>query len=283
MAKALGKIDDYDLFSKRALFYRNLFDKSTGLMRGRNSDGTWAIPFDTLKISHAGDAGGDYTEGNAWQYTWFVPQNSKDLIALIGGDEAFVSRLDKFFTMESKVYGAGFTGDVTGLIGQYAHGNEPCHHVAYLYNYAGQPWKTQARVRQIATTLYTGTPGGLCGNDDCGQMSAWYVFTALGFYPVNPASGVYVIGSPLVDKAVIKLDPNYYPGRAFTLEAKNNSAENIYVQSATLNGQPLNRSWISHEEIVHGGKLVLVMGPTPNRTWATAQANRPTQELKPKI
>jgi len=279
MAKMLGKKSDYELFSKRSMFYRNLFDKSTGLMRGRNSDRTWVEPFDTLKISHAGDAGGDYTEGNAWQYTWFVPQNPCDLISLMGGDKAFVSRLDKLFTMKSTVYGSGFTGDVTGLIGQYVQGNEPCHHVTYLYDYAGEPWKTQARVREIATTLYASTPGGLCGNDDCGQMSAWYLFAALGFYPVNPASGVYVIGSPLVDKATIQLDPKYYPGRTFSMEAENNSPENIYIQSATFDGRPLNRSWISHEEIVHGGKLILVMGPTPNRTWATAQADRPAQEL----
>jgi predicted alpha-1,2-mannosidase len=165
--------------------------------------------------------------------------------------------------------------DVTGVIGMYSHGNEPDHHVSYLYNYAGQPWKTQARVRQLATMFYTNTPGGICGNDDCGQTSAWYVFTALGFYPVDPVSGDYILGSPLVDKATIQLDSKYAEGRSFTVTAKNNSPENIYIQSATLNGQPLTRSWISHAEITAGGKLVLTMGPTPNKEFGAATADRP--------
>ena len=157
----------------------------------------------------------------------------------------------------------------------YAHGNEPCHHVAYLYNYAGQPWKTQTRVRQVAATLYTNTPAGLCGNDDCGQTSAWLVFSALGFYPVDPASGNYVLGSPLVDKVTLKLDKQFAKGRTFTVVAKNNSAQNPYIQSATLNGKPFTRSWIAHEEITAGGKLVLTMGPTPNKAFGAAAADRP--------
>jgi predicted alpha-1,2-mannosidase len=157
----------------------------------------------------------------------------------------------------------------------YAHGNEPVHHVAYLYNYAGQPWKTQTRVRQVASVLYTNTPGGICGNDDCGQMSAWYVFTALGFYPVDPASGIYVLGSPLFDKATLKLDSKFAKGRAFTVVAKNNSTQNPYIQSAALNGQPITRSWISNDEITAGGKLVLTMGPTPNKSFGSAPADRP--------
>jgi predicted alpha-1,2-mannosidase len=165
--------------------------------------------------------------------------------------------------------------DVTGVIGMYSHGNEPDHHVAYLYNYAGQPWKTQARVRQVASLLYTNSPGGICGNDDCGQISAWYVFTALGFYPVDPTSGIYVLGSPLMDKATLKLDSKFYKGRSFTVVAKNNSAQNPYIQSATFNGQPLTRSWISHDEITAGGKLVLVMGPTPNKKFGSAPQDRP--------
>jgi predicted alpha-1,2-mannosidase len=165
--------------------------------------------------------------------------------------------------------------DVTGVIGMYSHGNEPDHHVGYLYNYAGQPWKTQARVRQIATALYTNTPGGICGNDDCGQISAWFVFTALGFYPVDPTSGIYVLGSPLMDKVTLKLDPRFYKGGSFTVIAKNNSSQNLYIQSATLNGRPLTRSWISQKEIVSGGKLMLTMGPTPNKTFGSAAADRP--------
>ena len=261
MAKKMGKDEDCERFSQRALFYRNLFDKSTGLMRGKKSDGSWVTPFDQLKISHAGDAGGDYTEGNAWQYTWQVQQNPYDLIALMGGEEAFVSKLDKLFTLESKVYGDGATVDISGLIGQYVHGNEPCHHVAYLYNYAGVPWKGQKRVREIVEKFYDNTPGGLCGNDDCGQMSAWYLLSAMGFYPVNPASGIYVLGSPSLDKATIKLDSKHYGGRTFSILAKNNSAQNVYIQSASLNGHPLERSWISHQEVVGGGELVLTHGP----------------------
>jgi predicted alpha-1,2-mannosidase len=157
----------------------------------------------------------------------------------------------------------------------YAHGNEPCHHVAYLYNYAGQPWKTQARTRDIATSLYHNQPGGLCGNDDCGQTSAWFVFTALGFYPVDPAGGIYVLGSPLVDKLTVHLDRNFAKGKSFTVITKNNSKENPYIQSATLNGKPFTKSWISQDEITAGGKLVLTMGPQPNHSFGSAPADRP--------
>ena len=165
--------------------------------------------------------------------------------------------------------------DVTGVIGMYAHGIEPVHHVAYLYNYAGQPWKTQARVRQVAGLLYTNTPGGICGNDDCGQMSAWYVFAAMGFYPVDPTSGIYVLGSPLLDRVTLRLNPKFAKGRAFTVIAKNNSGQNPYIQLATLNGRTLTRSWITHEEITAGGRLVLTMGPTPNKTFGSAPESRP--------
>jgi len=167
--------------------------------------------------------------------------------------------------------------DVTGVIGMYSQGNEPDHHVAYLYNYAGQPWKTQTRVRQIANTLYTNTPAGICGNDDCGQISAWYVFTALGFYPVDPVSGVYVLGSPLMDKVSLKLNPHYCKGSSFTVVARHNSPQNPYIQSASLNGRPMTRSWISQDEITAGGKLVLTMGPTPNKIFGSAIADRPPE------
>jgi len=273
-ARSLGRNDIAETYARRSTNWQNVFDASTGFMRGRNADGSWVTPFDPYRINFA-----DYTEANAWQYSFFVPHNVPALIQALGGDEKYVAKLDELFDTKKTL--PNNLDDVSGLIGMYDQGNEPSHNFAYLYNYAGQPWKTQTRVRQIATTLYNSALDGLCGNDDCGQMSAWYVFAALGFYPVDPTSGVYVIGSPLVDKATIQLDPKYHRGRTFTMIARNNSAENKYIQSATLNGHDLSRSWITHDEIVGGGKLVLTMGPTPNRTWATAQADRPAQVLAP--
>ena len=270
LARALGKNDLADKYAKRSQNWQNVFDTSTGFMRGKNADGSWVTPFDPNGINF-----NEYTEANAWQYSYFVPHNLPGLIASHGGDEKFVTQLDELFDTKETIPNLAQIPDVTGVIGMYAHGNEPCHHVAYLYNYAGQPWKTQARTRQVATSLYTNTPGGLCGNDDCGQTSAWYVFTALGFYPVDPASGVYILGSPLVDKVTIKLDPQFAKGRSFTIEARNNSAQNPYIQSAMLNGKPITRSWITHEEITAGGKLVLAMGPAPNKRFGSAPMDRP--------
>lgn len=267
-ARALGKNDIAEKYEKRSGNWKNVFDTSTGFMRGRTADGKWVTPFDPNRISVS-----EYTEANAWQYSFFVPHDPWGLAALMGGDEKFVAKLDELFDTKEKI--PNFLPDVTGLIGMYAHGNEPCHHVAYLYNYAGQPWKSQARARQVASTLYDNTPAGLCGNDDCGQMSAWYAFTTLGFYPVDPASNVYIISSPLVDKVTLKLDPKFFKGRSFTVVAKNNSPTNVYIQSATLNGKPFTHSWISQDEITAGGKLVLNMGPTPNKNWGSAPADRP--------
>jgi predicted alpha-1,2-mannosidase len=269
MAQLLGKMDDAKLFLTRAESYRNVFDPGVGFMRGKLPDGEWREPFSAYQLFWA-----DYTEATAWQYSFFVPQNVPALIGLMGGDRAFVDKIDKMFTDTSPIVSAE-TPDITGLIGQYVQGNEPDHHVAYLYNYAGAPWKTQARIRQVMTSLYFNAPDGLCGNDDCGQMSAWYVLSALGFYPVNPTSCVYVIGSPLVKKATIHLDPRYHQGRTFMIIAENNSARNIYVQSATLNGKPLTRSWFSHAELVAGGELVLKMGPKPNAAWGQRPEDRP--------
>jgi predicted alpha-1,2-mannosidase len=263
-AKALGKNDVAEKYFRRSQNWTNVFDAATGFMRGKNADGSWQTPFDPDRIDFD-----NYTEANAWQYTFFVPQDFPGLIEKFGGDEKFVAKLDELFETTAKIPNP--LSDVTGLIGMYAHGNEPCHHVAYLYNYAGQPWKTQARVRQIATTLYTNTPGGICGNEDCGQMSAWYVFSAIGFYPVDPASGIYLLGSPLVDKVTLKAGK----GHSFTIVAKNNSPKNIYIQSAALNGKPITRSWITHDEIVAGGKLVLEMGPAPNKQFGSAPPDRP--------
>ncbi|HEU5071569.1 MAG TPA: GH92 family glycosyl hydrolase [Verrucomicrobiae bacterium] len=267
-AQALGQADVARKYATRARNWENVFDASTGFMRGKNRDGSWVTPFDPKRIQF-----NDYTEANAWQYTFFVPQDVPALIAKLGGDEAFVTKLDEMFDTREKI--PNQLSDVTGLIGMYAHGNEPCHHVAYLYDYAGQPWKTQARVRHIATSLYNNHPGGLCGNDDCGQTSAWYVFTAMGFYPVDPVSGRYVIGSPMADQVTLRLDDQHYHAHTFRVVAKNNSPQNVYIQSARLNGRPLERTWLAHDEIAAGGRLELTMGPQPNRAWGSAPNDRP--------
>jgi predicted alpha-1,2-mannosidase len=261
MAKALHKTADYDFFLKRSKFYANVFDPSTGLMRGRKADGSWVTPFDKLKISHADSKGGDYTEGNAWQYTWQVQQDIPGLIKLLGGKQKFALKLDSLFSMDSKVYGDGLTLDVTGLIGQYAHGNEVSHHVAYLYNYAGQPWKTQKLIPRILKEEYKNNPEGLSGNDDCGQMSAWYILSALGFYPVNPVGGQYVLNAPFYKKTVVNLGA----GKRFTVEAKNLSDKNIYVQKIELNGVEQNSGFLAHTAIIQGGNLVFTMGPVPKK------------------
>lgn len=273
LAKALGKDDLAEKYARRSHNWENVFDPSTGFMRGKNADGSWVTPFGEREINSINF--NEYTEANAWQYNFFVLQNVPGLIAKLGGDDKFTARLDEMFDTKEIIPNLTMIPDVTGVIGMYAHGNEPVHHVAYLYNYAGQPWKTQTRVRQVANTLYTNTPGGICGNDDCGQISAWYVFTALGFYPVDPASGIYILGSPLMNKVTLKLDPKFCKGGSFTVIAKNNSAQNPYIQSATLNGRPLTRSWISNHEITAGGQLELIMGPTPNKTFGSATADRP--------
>lgn len=267
MAKALGKREDFEYFSRRARAYREYFDPATKFMRGKLSDGTWREPFDPVASSHRRD---DFCEGNGWQYLWLVPQDPEGLIELLGGDEPFGEKLDQLFTVES-VKSENASADISGLIGQYAHGNEPGHHTTYLYAFVGQQWKTAALVRMILTTLYTDQPDGLSGNEDCGQMSAWYVFSALGIYPVNPAAGVYVFGSPVVDQATIALPA----GRSFTIVARNNSPENLYIQSAELNGKPYGKSYITHPDIVAGGELTFVMGPEPNKAFGSAPEDRP--------
>ena len=251
MARRMGKAEDAEYFAKRADFYKNLFDKETQFMRPRNSNGTWKTPFDPSEVAHAESKGGDYTEGNAWQYTWHVQHDVPGLIALFGGEEAFLNKLDSVFTVELKTTQA----DVTGLIGQYAHGNEPSHHVTYLYTLAGRPERTQELVRQIFDTQYRPEPDGLCGNDDCGQMSAWYMFSAMGFYPVDPVSGNYVFGAPQMPQITLKLAN----GNTFTVIAEGISAENKYVESITLNGEPYTKNYITHEDILNGGTLVFKM------------------------
>ena len=268
MAQKLGHTEDAKYFLNRAANFINVYDGASGFMRGRTASGDWRRPFDPDQLAWA-----DYTEANAWHYTWAVMQDPQKLVGLMGGDAAFINKMDTMFATESK----GLFGipDITGLIGEYAHGNEPVHHAAYLYDYAGAPYKTQFRVRQIMADLYNDQPNGAPGNNDVGQMSAWYVFSALGFYPVNPAQGVYAIGSPVVDKATIRLDKNYYGGRTFTMTAQNNSPQNVYIQSATLNGKALNNSYITHQQILAGGTLNFVMGPKPNMNWGKAAATRP--------
>lgn len=251
MAKRMGKTEDAEYFARRADFYKNLFDSSTQFMRPKKSDGTWKSPFNPSQIGHAESVGGDYTEGNAWQYTWHVQHDVPGLIALFGGEEPFLNKLDSLFTLKLETTQA----DVTGLIGQYAHGNEPSHHVTYLYALAGRPERTQELIREIFDTQYSPKPNGLCGNDDCGQMSAWYMFSAMGFYPVNPVSGEYVFGAPQLPEFVLHLAD----GKTFTIKAEGLSEANKYVKSITLNGEPYTKNFISHADIVKGGTLVYQM------------------------
>jgi predicted alpha-1,2-mannosidase len=236
-----------------------VFDPETKFMRGRDSQGNWRTPFDPMKLNHGENSGYDYTEGNAWQYTWHVQHDPEGLISLIGGKEATAEKLSTLFKLESKVEGSGFVLDVSGLIGQYAHGNEPSHHTAYFFDFAGKPWKTQEIIREIFDTQYKNKPDGLCGNDDCGQMSAWYLFSAMGFYPFNPCNDGYVFGAPQIEKVTL----NLAKGKTFTVEAKGLSKENKYVQGITLNGKPYTAIKLAHADVMKGGTLVFEMGPKP--------------------
>ena len=256
VAKKLGRTEDAAYFSKRALSYKSYFDKETGFMRGKLSNGEWTTPFDPAFSNHEGS---DYTEGNAWQYLWLVPQDVNGLIDLLGGKEPFADKLEQLFNVEEGVKGEQASADISGLIGAYAHGNEPGHHTSFLFNYAGRAWRTQELNRQIQTEMYTNSPEGLCGNEDCGQMSAWYVFSALGFYPVNPSDLKYQFGSPIVQEAKLEVAP----GKYFTVSAPFASKTNKYIQKVSLNGKDLDRSYITHQEIMEGGLLEFVMGDSP--------------------
>ncbi len=271
MARDLQVEDVYEHFIIRSSWWSNLLDPDTRFMRGKTAAGDWAEPFDPRRSDHR--EGTDYTEGNAWQHTWFVPHDVRGLMEGMGGEEAFLSKLDSLFEMDSEITGENVSADISGLIGQYAHGNEPSHHIAYLYNYAGQPWKTADRVRAILTSQYDDTPFGLSGNEDCGQMTAWYVLSALGIYPVNPADGNWVLGSPLFPEATIELGG----GRTFTIQAPGVSADRPYIQSARLNGKALDRSYLRHAEIAGGGVLELEMGSTPSE-WGTSREARPPSQ-----
>lgn len=287
LAKELGKTEDYELFTTRAQYYRNLWHEETQFMRPRLENGEWLEAlngreqgivtdgdlsyykyFDPLLVGRRPHR--HFTESNAWQYIWSVKHDVQGLIDLFGGKGEFIDKLDTFFTMSPTITPPKYVG-VVGTIGQYVHGNQPSHHVAYFYNYAGQPWKTQSLVRQVMDQMYKTGPGGLCGNEDMGSLSSWYVLSALGFYSVTPGDPVYVIGSPLFEEVSINLTS----GDEFTVRANNNSSENRYIQSASLNGEPFTRTWISHQEITDGGVLTFEMGPEPNKNWGSSPRDIP--------
>ena len=259
MAKALGKTDDYEYFMKRAGYYKNIYDEGTGFMRGRDSEGNWRQPFDPQGFVQ----GGDFTEGTSWQYSWYVPHDVPGLIKLMGGKKAFCNKLDQLFTLNSPENGDSEVDDIYGRIGEYWHGNEPSHHVVYLYCYAGQPWKAQKLLHTIVKTQYGNQPHSLTGNDDCGQMSAWYIFTCMGFYPVAPASDYYVIGAPQMKQITMRLSN----GNKLTMTAENLSEQNIYVQAVRLNGKNWNSPFLPYNELKNGGTLEFVMVAKPNKKW----------------
>lgn len=267
MAKQMGKTEDYANYLKRGKYYANYFDKDISFIRPKTDAGTWVTPYDPFRSVHGR---GDFCEGTGWQYTFFVPQHPEGLIALFGGDELFATKLDSLFKAEGDM-GEGASSDISGLIGQYAHGNEPSHHVAYLYPYAGQQWKTASMVRHIQDVFYTDAPDGVIGNEDCGQMSAWHIMSALGFYQVTPSNGALVFGSPLFEKASVKLPD----GKTFEVIAENNNKENVYIQSAQLNGVPYEKAYILYTDVMKGGTLKFVMGNQPNKQFGTAPENRP--------
>lgn len=266
VAKLLGKKDDYEYFFNRSRSYKKYYDPETRFLRAVGTDGKFRLPFNPFFAEHRTN---DYTEGNAWQYTFLVPHDVKGLIKLFGSDKAFMSKLDSLFFVEGWA-GDNASPDMSGMTGQYAHGNEPSHHVIYMYNYAGRPDKAAPLLRKMLNEMYLDQPDGLSGNEDVGQMSAWYIISSVGLYQVDPVGGRFVIGSPLFDKATV----NVGGGKTFTVVAKNNSDKNIYVQSARLNGKTLKNSYVDFNDIRHGGTLELVMGPKPSK-WATATTSRP--------
>ena len=268
IAKVTGDQKNYDYFLNRSKSYRHYFDKQTRFMRGKDSKGNFrpAAEFDPLSTKHRND---DYCEGNAWQYTWLVPHDVHGLANLFGSEKAFIQKLDSLFIIEGDL-GEEASPDVSGLIGQYAHGNEPSHHIIYMYNYVGQPWKAAQLIRRVLREQYRNDLDGLSGNEDVGQMSAWYVLSSIGLYQEEPAGGKYIIGSPQFNEARL----NVGDGKTFIVKAINNSDKNIYVQSARLNGKRYDKSYIDYRDIIAGGTLELVMGPKPSK-WGTAKKNRP--------
>lgn len=267
VAQKLGKEQDYAYFSQRAKAYQYYFDPATRFMRGRVSARERRTPFSPLVSRHMKD---DFAEGNAWQYTWLVPQDVEGLITLFAGEQAFIRKLDSLFVVKGDM-GSEASSDITGLIGQYAHGNEPSHHITYLYGYVGQPWKTADKVRYILDSMYTTRADGLIGNEDVGQMSAWYVLSAMGFYPVNPANGAYVFGSPVFDEVTLHLEN----GKTFQLKTVNNSPTNRYIKGIMLNGAPYTKAYLLHQTIMAGGLLTIEMDNKPSTTWGTRPEDRP--------
>lgn len=267
MAKKMGKEKEFEYFNKRGQYYKNYFDPSSTFVRGRVNDTAWRTPFSPFVSRHRKD---DFAEGNAWQYTWLVPQDVKGLINTLGGEKRFVEKLDSFFVVKGDM-GKEASSDITGLIGQYAHGNEPSHHITYLYAYAGQPWKTADKVRFILDSFYSAKPDGLIGNEDVGQMSAWYILSSLGFYQVHPANGIFVFGSPVIDEATLKVGKE----KNMHILVKNNSSANKYIQRIQLNGKEYSRSYITYNDIMNGGELIIEMGATPSKTWGVNQNDRP--------
>jgi predicted alpha-1,2-mannosidase len=271
VAKKLGKMEDYKLFMQRADAYKLLFDKNSGFIRAKNTDGNWTEPFDPYFTSTDGSKC-FYEEGNAWQYSFFVPHDVQGLATAYGSNDALGNKLDSLFTTNPKLNGEALPPDVSGLIGQYAHGNEPSHHIAYMYNYLGQAWKTQQRVRFIIDSMYHDKPDGYAGNEDCGQMSAWAVWSMVGFYPANPANGEYLFGSPVFDEVTMKLPS----GKQMLIKTINNGKANPYIQSVSLNGKPYDKTFITHEALLQGGTLVFTMGNKPNKQWGSVSAGWPS-------
>ncbi len=255
---------------KRAASWKNLFDPSTGFIRAKNSDGKWVTPFDPYLSEHD-EHKAMYTEGNAWQHSFFVPHDVNGLATAHGSREKLVQKLDSLFTISSEVKGENRSPDVSGLIGQYAHGNEPSHHIAYMYSFVGAAWKTQARVRTIIDSMYQAQPDGYAGNEDCGQMSAWAVWSMSGLYPANPSSGQYVFGSPAFNEITFNLPGN----KTFRVHTKNAGKNNPYIQQVRLNGSPYTKTYLDHATLVKGGVLEFTMGPTPNKEFGQAPASWP--------
>ncbi len=271
MAKAMGKEDDYKTYIRRAQNYKNVFDHSTGFMRAKLNE-TWFTPFDPAEVNF------NYTEANAWQYSFYVPHDLEGLMILLGGRERFSQKLDALFSADSKTTGRD-QADISGLIGQYAHGNEPSHHMAYLYDFAAEPWKTQALVHRICKEFYLDNPEGLIGNEDCGQMSSWFVMSSMGFYPVTPGSNVYAIGTPLFPRTTIKLEN----GKSFVVRANRLSEANYYIQSATLNGKPYPKCYLNHSDLMKGGEFVFNMGSEPNKAWGIGAGDFPFTRISENI
>jgi len=273
MASQLGKTQDYEYFIDRAASYKYVFDTSTNFMRGRLSDGSWRTPFDPLSSDHRYD---DYCEGNAWHWTFFVPHDIEGLSQLMGGHQFLGEKLDSLFHMTDKVSGANASVDIDGLIGQYAHGNEPSHHIPYMYDYIGQPWKTQEKVSELMNKVYDNTPLGICGNEDTGQMSAWYVFSSMGFYPVTHGTGVYAIGTPAFPKMTITTKNMEGKSYQLDIEAQNVSEKNIYVNKVVLNGKQVDLNWLEHYDLFgQNSTLVFEMSDEPNYTRGADQLSLP--------